>query len=106
LYVKALDGFIIPTTGERHNGMCVIGDNGDMDDDQFDLFVGVLDSGFHLPNHDRLEEFRVKVGIKGKKGPDGIRRGITIPASYVCSMGDSAMARKYEHPPRSAKKKK
>src|SRR5262249_30611244 len=39
VYIKQLDGLVMPN-GEKHNGVCVVGDAGGMRQTHFDLFVG------------------------------------------------------------------
>jgi len=49
VYVQQLDGIVLPT-GEKHNGMCVVGDQGGMapPGKQFDFFVGREDHHIQL----------------------------------------------------------
>jgi len=49
VYVQQLDGIVLPT-GEKHNGMCVVGDQGGMAPPgrQFDFFVGREDHHIQL----------------------------------------------------------
>jgi peptidoglycan hydrolase-like protein with peptidoglycan-binding domain len=50
VYVQQLDGLVLPS-GEKHNGMCVVGDAGGMSPPgkQFDFFVGREDQHIRLP---------------------------------------------------------
>src|SRR5262249_17392624 len=50
VYIQQLDGLALPT-GEIHNGMCVVGDQGGMapPGKQFDFFVGREDRHIQLP---------------------------------------------------------
>ncbi|HZU97566.1 MAG TPA: 3D domain-containing protein, partial [Planctomycetota bacterium] len=43
VYIKQLDGLVLPT-GEKHNGICYVGDAGGMVAyQQFDFFTGTQD---------------------------------------------------------------
>ena len=50
VYIEQLDGQVMPT-GERHNGMCIVGDQGGMSPPgkQFDLCVGREDQHIRIP---------------------------------------------------------
>ena len=49
VYIKQLDGFVLPT-GETHNGICVVGDAGGMNQQHFDLCVGRRAQHTKLPS--------------------------------------------------------
>jgi hypothetical protein len=51
VYIQQLDGVVLPT-GEKHNGMCVVGDAGGMapPGKQFDFFVGREDRHIQIPS--------------------------------------------------------
>jgi len=49
VYIKQLDGMKMPN-GEVHNGMCIAGDVGGMDEKHFDLCVGREDHHISIPS--------------------------------------------------------
>jgi len=49
VYIKQLDGLTM-VNGEKHNGICIVGDCGGMRKEHFDFFVGREDHHIHVPS--------------------------------------------------------
>jgi len=75
VYIKALDGVRLSPTGEVHNGVCIVGDCGDMH------------TGFHF------DFFRGREGIPFKivspLGTAKNRKGVSLPLSEIAFVGPS-----------------